>query len=443
MFENESFDCKSSPYQLDGNSQRFEMAKDVCAFANVDGGIILIGARTRRNDLHSEDEIESINPFPRDLVNIDRCLSIIDAQIFPRIDRIEVRWFPSTIDANRGLVAFIVPKQLEEPKPFLLTKPIEGNTQIPGFIFGYVERRRAGTSHSTIQQFHSQFKLGRHSDVILQANQEVQETLARLIERLEHAGSTHPQGEIIEAELDGRITGAINAAELNGQPLVAIAATPYRRFEVVGLFESRKSEIVRLLETPPEIRPHGFDISVGTNSRIIRGQMRRAVIPGVRLLELWRDGTLIFIEESGGICWGMGNQPSRPLRINPLALVEKTYVFSELYRQILGSVGREQSELHFIFRIQNFTVADQPSRLAPGPLHLLAQRVGPTRPAPNSNFESRYRANTFAIHPGAVAYNLVREVYFWFGYDIDDIPYLEERDGTRLVSADQICNARA
>ena len=45
--ENEWFDCKSQPYQLDaGDYAKRELAKDVTAFANAGGGYILIGFRT-------------------------------------------------------------------------------------------------------------------------------------------------------------------------------------------------------------------------------------------------------------------------------------------------------------------------------------------------------------------------------------------------------------
>lgn len=440
--ESESFDCKSSPYQLDNDNQKSEMAKDVCAFANANGGIILIGARTQRSDVHSEDEIEDVSPFRRNLVNFEQCLSIIDTQTFPQIERIEAKWFPSSSDDSHGLVVFIIPRQSEELKPFLLTRPMDRDTQNPGFIFGYAERRRAGTSHMSIQQFHSQLKMGGHSNLIIQATQGMQETLARVLERLNSPVSAQSQEESIETDLNGRIGDAISAAGLNDQPLVVIAASPYRRFEVVGLFEGRNSPIVQLLENPPELRPHGFDVSIGTGSRIIRAQLRRSVMPGVRLLELWRDGTLIFVGTAESLCWGLSNRPGQPLRINPLALVEMNYLFAELYHQIVTSANPEPTNFLFSFRIQNFTVCDQPSLLAPGPLNS-NQRFGfpNTRLAPDSCFQSRHQCDFRTLNPGMVAFCLVREIYNWFGHDNDAIPYIEEQNGFGVVSTDMIRNA--
>ena len=41
---------KAEPYQIEHDSQRFELAKDVSALANAVGGVIVIGARTARDD---------------------------------------------------------------------------------------------------------------------------------------------------------------------------------------------------------------------------------------------------------------------------------------------------------------------------------------------------------------------------------------------------------
>ena len=162
-------------------------------------------------------------------------------------------------------------------------------------------------------------------------------------------GSAVSPGESAETNLNTRIASAIGATELNDRPLVAIAASPCRRLEVTGLFEGRDNAMVRLLENPPELRPHGFDVTVGTESRIIRAQLRRSVIPGARLLELWRDGTLIFVGTADSLCWGMSNRPGQPLRINPLALVEMNYLFVDLYFQIVTHILPEEERMAYLY----------------------------------------------------------------------------------------------
>lgn len=40
--EDDHLECKSAPYNLDQEREKMELAKDVSALANADGGIILI-----------------------------------------------------------------------------------------------------------------------------------------------------------------------------------------------------------------------------------------------------------------------------------------------------------------------------------------------------------------------------------------------------------------
>jgi predicted HTH transcriptional regulator len=47
---------KGEPYRLEQDSQKFELAKDVSALANAAGGLIVIGARTQRDDQVAVDE---------------------------------------------------------------------------------------------------------------------------------------------------------------------------------------------------------------------------------------------------------------------------------------------------------------------------------------------------------------------------------------------------
>jgi hypothetical protein len=40
--------------------------------------------------------------------------------------------------------------------------------------------------------------------------------------------------------------------------------------------------------------------------------------------------------------------------------------------------------------------------------------------------------------PGLVAYQLLSELYAWFGFDEGAIPYVAEEGGTRVISKDEI-----
>ena len=39
---------------------------------------------------------------------------------------------------------------------------------------------------------------------------------------------------------------------------------------------------------------------------------------------------------------------------------------------------------------------------------------------------------------GAVSYDLIKEIYLWFGFEEDKIPYTKEENGIKMVDSDAI-----
>ena len=65
--EDEQLEFKASPYQLDKDQGKMELAKDVSALANTAGGIIVIGVQTERNPTVQGDEAKKIGCFIENL----------------------------------------------------------------------------------------------------------------------------------------------------------------------------------------------------------------------------------------------------------------------------------------------------------------------------------------------------------------------------------------
>ncbi len=64
--EGQFFDVKSQPYKFgEGLDARREFAKDVAAFANAQGGYILIGLTTKTSTVSSGEEIVAVDPTRR------------------------------------------------------------------------------------------------------------------------------------------------------------------------------------------------------------------------------------------------------------------------------------------------------------------------------------------------------------------------------------------
>jgi len=66
--ENDHFECKRTPYRLQTDHEKQELAKDVSAFANAGGGVLVIGLATEVSPVHMGDEVTAIRVFDRALV---------------------------------------------------------------------------------------------------------------------------------------------------------------------------------------------------------------------------------------------------------------------------------------------------------------------------------------------------------------------------------------
>jgi len=140
--ENEFFDCKSQIYDLKNEYSKRELAKDVSSFANLNGGFILIGPKTKKSETHFGDEIIKILLLDQNLVDPNQYLNIIENWIFPdEIQGKRVYWKASKNDNNKGIIVIEIPTQKESLKPFLINKIVEKEKKISETIFGYAERK--------------------------------------------------------------------------------------------------------------------------------------------------------------------------------------------------------------------------------------------------------------------------------------------------------------
>jgi len=83
---------KRDPYHLADDRNKQELAKDVTALANADGGIILLGVATTREAAHLGDEVKEIHPFTESLVNPEQYHQILSTWVYPGLFQVEIKW---------------------------------------------------------------------------------------------------------------------------------------------------------------------------------------------------------------------------------------------------------------------------------------------------------------------------------------------------------------
>jgi hypothetical protein len=166
-FESQHLDAKSQPYQFAaGNDAKREFAKDVAAFANVNGGCIVIGAETNVSVSQPGEEIVALKPFPASLFDTDQYAKIIDEWLYPRPNGVLIKWCPDGTNLTSGIGLIFIPAQDPAGKPFLITRTI-GDKKTTEILVGYVERHIDRTDIGSVVELHHAMRTGMNLETTL------------------------------------------------------------------------------------------------------------------------------------------------------------------------------------------------------------------------------------------------------------------------------------
>jgi hypothetical protein len=251
------------------------------------------------------------------------------------------------------------------------------------------------------------------------------------------------QNNLKEDPVAQRLEAAIQLAQLTEHPVFALAAKPWPDARFKTLFAGNDVPLVWHFNNPPKLRKAGFSLEHDGNSRIVAGELRRTIIQGWKVLELWRDGILIYaVDAFVQPFWGSPRSDGS-LQLNPLALAEPVYLFAELSRLIYQESTQKPKHVEYRVRFERLAQDGKPASLSEGPLDPIFFASGQRHDAWASDME---RAITIDwgddIDPGEVAYELVQEVYHWFGISDDGIPYTKKNpNGATVIDRDSLINA--
>jgi hypothetical protein len=233
-----------------------------------------------------------------------------------------------------------------------------------------------------------------------------------------------------------RLEAAVDLAQLREHPVFALTAKPFPDAHFKTLFAGNDASLVQKFNNPKTLRRAGFSLEHDGNSRIVMGDLRRALVPGWKILELWRDGALIYAVDSlVQPFWGSPRPADGLLQMNPLALAEPLYLFAELSRLIYDESVRKPARVEYRIRLTGLVLNESRAILAEGPLQRFFFADGRRHYAPAPEMNRVVSWDDGEISPGAVAYQIVKEVYNWFGISDDGIPYTK-RDSAGATAID-------
>jgi len=435
--ENEWLECKVEPYQINTDRGKRELAKDVSSFANSQGGYILIGIKTKRCSNYFGDKIENIRPFEQNLININQYYNVIESWVYPKIAGITIKWVQVEVHNNKGIIVIKIPKQKDALKPFLITKTLEGK-KITEVLFGYSERRRDNNQPLSISDLQKTLKSGFNYE------NEIKErlnNLEALVKRyIVHYKSITEENDI-KKKVESRIKTALEYDDISEKRTIVITAYTAQTSELKTIFDSSENSIRKRLENPPIIRHGGWSLETWDKSKIIRGEMIRVVNGTIKVIDLYRDGTLVFVGLADKEFLAWGNSPKQ--KINPVAIVELIYNFISFYKLVLEDFLKKPKEIFIRIDFRNMHLDGIKTYLVPYHLNSFIQELDwIKKEAPdNSGVISKgFFVENFDV--GEVAFEVLKEIYLWFGIEADKIPYTGTKDGVKVVDPKSIADIK-
>jgi hypothetical protein len=423
--EHVQFECKSGFYDTKAVKSKIELAKDVSALANSSGGYILIGPATTQNPLQQVDEVVSISVFASSAFQPDTYRDILAAYIYPPITDLTIQWHASDGDPTKGIASIYVPPKSMNDKPFLVVQS-EIASQVHGHMFGLFERIGDDALPSSVQSIRHTMKDGkRYGDL-----ERRMENLEGLISKLVAVRSV--KNSPLDTKLLFQRAGEARAeSQLSDVPSFFLIAAATEPIKLSGLFSTQSAEYKAISE-PPAYRENGFDLNPHNPVEHLRGELIRRVARGRKGLELWQDGTLIFVgrNDEDFLGWASKRKPEENnIYINNFVLTEVVSLFMTATIQIFGGLQDPPEKIKVWFGLKREDLyveiggAKATYELSAHPIdRVYGSYSGRKLPAEDKTFWIDFALKDAV--PEVEALKLLKEIYHWFGITDEQIPYI-------------------
>ena len=162
--EDTCFEAKREVYNIKDARDRIELAKDVSALANYEGGYLIIGLNDEPIATEHRNRIASLNLIRKESFCIKEYEGVIKEYIYPLLDNIKVDWVGEKSDPNQGIGYIFIPNQKEINKYFLIKKVFEHDKKIKQIVFGIAIRSKTDNNPFSVNDLHRFLNKGRKSE---------------------------------------------------------------------------------------------------------------------------------------------------------------------------------------------------------------------------------------------------------------------------------------
>jgi Putative DNA-binding domain len=402
--ESDWLDLKVEPYRLDTAKDRWEIAKDVAAFANHQGGRIVIGVQTARQPHEVVDIAVKVRPVPLTLIDPKRHQDVLIERIYPPLQGLELAWHRSDPAALKGLFVITVPPQPANNRPFIVNRTLDEDGKETTRAFAIPQREGGVTVPLLVGQVHRLISEGLQTGEVAEPRQ-----------------ATH--GVDLQARAEERLDQLEAWQGWETLPAYFLQAIPPPGTHLQDLHEH--GGLRGALEHMNVLRPEGFNLRARSSLEVRDGGLAY-LADSRRALWLDPDGTLTVgaLATYNYLGWAMdqtrpsGIRPDQVL-LNPIVVVEFTLEFFRfVHRELVPRAKRGR----WAFRVVCRRMHAQPH----GPVAL-------ARGVPSGGFLSEFRlafADTWKktfdgpATAGEDAFSALRLVYELFGQPPSVIPFV-------------------
>jgi len=367
-----------------------------------------------------------ISEFASSAFQPDTYRDILTAYIYPPITDLKIQWHASSGNPAEGIASIYVPPKSANDKPFLVVQS-EIASEVRGHLFGYFERVGDAALPTSVQIIRDTMKDGKRYGNLERRMENLEVLVTKLV-----SIRTVKNDPLDINLLLRRAADAKAESQLSDVPSFFLIAAPMEPTKLGGLFSTGSAEYKAISE-PPAYREHGFDLNPDSPVQHLRGELLRRVARGRKGLELWQDGTLIFVGRNDDLFLGWAVSPKageRNIYINNYVLTEVASLFLTATIQIFRGMQDppEKIKVYFGLASEDLRVEIDDERttyeLGVHPIdRLFGSYSGKKMPAEDKRFSIDFTLK--GAVPEEEALKLLREIYHWFGFTDEAIPYVD------------------
>lgn len=418
-YENDWFDCKKEPYRLLIEKDKQELAKDISSFANVEGGYILLGAKTRGDEAHSGEQITEISPFGKNLVDIEQNIKIIESGIYPNIEGLNIDWYPDREDDTKGLVLIKIPSQNSSLKPFL-TKKVWNGGKIAETIFGLFQRRGDKSLHYELGDLHRLIQLGQQYEKNMQGRFDALELMIQGVTK------NSSSGDVYKKKFEERRKITLTKNRQLGERILVLTGFIEGNGKIRNFDSSDEIKNLPNRYTQP-LRDGGWKLLYSANPTVNSSDLIEVGYESNNL-SLYSDGAVIYVRTLDQL--SLFNSLSLIISI---ALIETVFQFADFYKQFINEIEGDVKKIIIGIELNELNKDGKETKLS---FNLRPGGFDEPHKSPENSLKTQLEIDK-DFDAKALAFQILKVIYQWFGFN-QNPPFTKIESDVGMVDLEQI-----